>query len=192
MRIRSIVFAAILSLVAAVAASGQALPSASLGGGDVALTYHYVRTNTLGQCGCFSLTGLGLSAAWYFRPPLAAVAEASVEHTAQGPSGGSLTLTSYLAGARYLLRHSGETTGIQPFAEILAGMGHAGGGVAGPGDKSNSLVARVGGGIDLPVSPRFAIRVIRFDYDLTTFNNGVNNHQNNLLIATGIIYKWGQ
>ncbi len=192
---RSVVLATILLLGATGIAVGQALPSgsSSLSGGDAALTYQWVRTNTLGSCGCFSLNGVGLAASWAFRPPFAAVAEASVEHTASGPSGSSLTLTTYMAGVRYAvdLQPSREgTRGLQGFAQLLAGGGHAGGGVAGPGDATNSFVSRIGGGLDWPINPRFTARIIQADYYLTAFNNGANNHQNNILIGAGIVYMW--
>ncbi len=192
---RFIALAIILHLGAAGIAMGQALPTGgSAGGGDAALAYHWVRTNTLGSCGCFSLNGGGLSASWSFRPPLAVVAEASVEHTASGPTGGSLTLTTYLAGARYMvLQPSHERTkGLQGFAQLLVGAGHVGGGVAGPGDSTNAFAGRIGGGLDWPVSPRIAIRVLQVDYDLTVFNNGANNHQNNLLMGAGLVYLWAR
>ena len=141
---RSIGLATILLLGAGGSAFGQALANSGSGlsGGDAALTYHWVRTNTLGSCGCFSLNGGGVSASWRFMPLLAAVGEASVEHTAQGPTGGSLTLTSYLFGARrYVsITHGSEGgSGLQSFAQILVGAGHAGGGVAGPGRQDQRL-----------------------------------------------------
>ena len=192
---RFIAIATILLLGATGAAVGQALPSGSFmgGGGDIAVTYHWVRTNTLGGCGCFGLNGGGVSGSWRFRPPLSVVAEASVEHTANGPTGSSLTLTSYLAGARYVILPltKERTRGIQVFAELLAGGGHAGGGVAGPGDSTNAFVGRIGGGIDYPVNPRIAIR-FQTAYDLTNFQNTANNHQNNILVGGGVTYLWSR
>jgi hypothetical protein len=32
--------------------------------------------------------------------------------------------------------------------------------------------------------------VLQADYDVTTFANGVNNHQNNLLLGAGVVYRW--
>jgi outer membrane immunogenic protein len=191
---RRIALATILFLGAAQAAIGQATPSASFGGGDVAVTYHWVRTNTLGSCGCFDLNGGGVSASWSFLPPLALVAEASVEHTAIGPSGSSLTLTTYLAGARYVVQRQSRdgSAGLQYFAQLLVGGGHAGGGVAGPGDATSAFVGRIGGGVDWPVSSRFSVRLIQADYDLTTFGNTLNNHQNNLLLGAGLVYLWSR
>ena len=125
---------------------------------------------------------------------MAAVAEIGVEHTGNGPSGNSLTLTSYLVGARYFLPQPrlGGDRAPHPFAQLLLGGGHAGGGIAGVGDASNAFVSRVGGGIDVPVSPRIAIRVIQADYYLTRFANTVNDHQNNLLLGAGVILHWSR
>jgi outer membrane immunogenic protein len=189
---RSIALATILLLGAAGTAFGQAMANSSYSGGDVALTYHWVRTNTLGSCGCFSLNGGGVSASWRFMPLLSAVGEASVEHTAVGPTGGSLTLTSYLAGLRrtFDLTSGERGPALRSFAQIEVGAGHAGGGVAGPGDASNAFIGRFGGGLDLPVSPRITLRLLQVDYDYTAFGNGVNNHQNNLLFGAGVAYMW--
>jgi outer membrane immunogenic protein len=192
MNMRSIGLATILLLGAAASAVGQAIPSFYSGGGDAGLTYHWVRTNTLGSCGCFSLNGVGVSASWRFMPLLAVVGEASVDHTAAGPSGSSLTLTTYMVGARRIfpLRSSEEGPGLRTFGEVMVGLGHAGGGVAGPGDATNAFIGRMGGGLDLPLSPRFTLRVVQVDYLYTAFGNGDNNHQNNLLFGAGLVYQW--
>jgi hypothetical protein len=73
---------------------------------------------------------------------------------------------------------------------VLVGAAHAGGGIAGAGDGTTEFMTRMGGAIDLPISHRFAIRIIQVDYDLTTFANGVNDRQNNLLVAAGVVYHW--
>ena len=41
--------------------------------------------------------------------------------------------------------------------------------------------------IDLRASRRFAVRLIEADYLLTTFDNGTNNHQNNLRVSAGVV-----
>jgi hypothetical protein len=164
--------------------------------GDVAATYHWVRANAgPGACGCFGLNGGGLSGSWLFRGPWSVVADFSAEHTSSAaPLGNSLTLTSFLAGARYQipqpwLEGSHQP---QPFAQILLGSTHAGGGVAGVADGSFEFATRIGGGIDVPVNSRFAVRVIQIDYYLTTFANSTNNHQNNFLVGAGIVYRWSR
>jgi outer membrane immunogenic protein len=193
MNMRSIALLTGLLLGAATtAALGQVVTSTT---GDVAVTYHWVRTNAQpGDCGCFDLNGGGISGSWNIRPRLAAVAEIGVEHTGNGPSGNSLTLVSYLAGARYLLPQPrlGGDRAPQPFAQLLLGGAHAGGGIAGVGDASNAFASRVGGGIDVPITSRIAVRAIQVDYYLTNFANTVNNHQNNLLLGAGIIFRWSR
>ncbi len=191
---RSIALWTGLLLGTATAAMGQGAPSHTPSG-DVALTYDWVRSNTQpGDCGCFDLNGGGISASWRFSSKWAAVAEVSAEHTDNGPStGNSLTLFSYLAGARYVLMQpwSHRCHSPQPFAQVLVGAAHAGGGIAGAGDGAIAFASRVGGGIDVPLSPRFSIRALELDYDVTTFSNSTNDHQNNLLVGAGIVYRWG-
>jgi outer membrane immunogenic protein len=164
--------------------------------GDAAATYHWVRTNAgPGQCGCFGLNGGGLSGSWNFRGPWSVVTEFSSEYTGRAPStGNSLTLTSYLAGARYRLPQPWLRGAHKPqaFAQMLVGAGHAGGGEVGIGDASYGFATRMGGGIEVPVSPRFAVRILQIDYYLTHFANSTNDHQNNLLVGAGIVFHWSR
>ena len=78
----------------------------------------------------------------------------------------------------------------EPFAQLLVGGAHAGGGIAGAGDHAYAFESRVGGGIDLPLSPHLALRMVQADYEATTFANSVNNHQNNLLLGAGVVFRW--
>jgi outer membrane immunogenic protein len=191
---RSIALAIIVLLGAATGAACQAQSSASVVSGDAALTYHWERSNTQpGDCGCFYLNGGGLSGSLNVRPRLAVVAEVAAEYNGNGPStGNSLTLTSFLAGARYSLPQfrSRSPHRLQPFLQILLGGAHAGGAIAGAGDGTEALTARMGGGVDFRLGSHFALRLIQADYNLTTFQNTVNNHQNNLLLGTGVVYRW--
>ena len=188
---RSFLLSTILFLVGGRAAVAQESYS-----GDAAAAYHWVRTNAgPGECGCFGMNGGGLSGSWNFRGPWFAVVDISAEHTASiSPIGHSLTLTSYLAGARYKIPQpwlEGKHKP-QPFAQILLGAAHAGGGEAGVANGSYRFATRIGGGIDVPVSSHFALRVIQLDYYLTTFANATNDHQNNLLVGAGIVYHWSR
>jgi hypothetical protein len=164
--------------------------------GDVAATYEWVRANAgPGQCGCFGMNGGGLSASWNFHDRWSLVADISAQNANRAPTAGSsLTLVSYLAGARYRLpqpwfegKHKPE-----PFAQVLVGATHAGGGVAGVGDGSYQFASRIGGGVDVPLSSRFAVRIVQVDYYLTTFANSTNDHQNNLLVAAGFVFHWSR
>jgi outer membrane immunogenic protein len=190
---RSILLATALLFVGASAAMAQESYS-----GDAAVTYHWVRTNAgPGQCGCFSLNGAGISGSWNVHGPWSAVVDVSSEFTTNASStGNSLTLTSFMAGGRFQLpqpwlrrirRHKP-----QPFAQILVGAAHAGGGEAGVGDASFGFAARVGGGIDVPLGSRFSIRAIQIDYFPTTFANATNDHQNNLMVTAGLVFHWSR
>jgi len=164
--------------------------------GDVAAAYHWVRTNAgPGDCGCFGLNGGGLSGSWNFHGSWSAVADISAETTGgAGYSGNSLTLASFMAGARYKIPQpwlEGNHKP-QPFAQILLGAAHAGGGQAGIADGTYEFATRIGGGIDVPVSSHFSVRIIQIDYYLTTFANATNDHQNNLLVGAGIVYRWSR
>jgi outer membrane immunogenic protein len=191
---RSIALATSLLLGTAIAAIGQAAQGTPVVNGDVAFTYHWMRTNTQpGECGCFDLNGGGVSASWNLRPRWAMVAEVSGEYAGSGPSSASsLTLLSYLAGARYRFpqRWLRGPHSPQPFAQLLLGAAHSAGGLAGAADGTIAFATHIGGGMDLPVSSRIAIRVVQIDYDLTKFANSVNDHQNNLLLSTGFVFHF--
>ena len=186
---RSIALAIILLLGATTAAMAQDSPR-----GDAALTYQWVRTNaTPGNCGCFSMNGGGASVSYNLSSRLAAVAEFSADSASNVFSQGkSLTVTSFMAGARYRLlpQLARRPHRIEPFVQLLVGAAHAGGGIAGRADGAYAFASRVGGGIDLPVTSRIAVRLIQVDYFFTHFTNFTNDHQNNLLLGAGVVFRW--
>ena len=96
---------------------------------DVGVDYNYVRSNAPpGGCGCFSLNGGNVWAAFNFKRSLGIVAELASQHASDvSGTGADLTLTSYLAGPRYRWTGARHFT---PFAQLLVGGAHAGGGLA--------------------------------------------------------------
>ncbi len=187
---RLILLAGALMLVGATAAMAQNEGYS----GDAAVTYHYVRTNAApGECGCFPLNGAGISGSWDFTGPWAVVTEFSSEFRPSKPTGeGSLTVTSFLAGARYRLPQPWMKGSHRPypFAQVLMGPAHSGGGEAGVANGTWAFAARMGGGIDVPLKSNFLVRAIQVDWFRSQFANGRNDHQNNLLISAGIVYRW--
>jgi outer membrane immunogenic protein len=194
---RSFLLSTLLLLVGTSAAHAQ-----DSYGGDAAASYHWVRTNAgPGDCGCFGQNGGELSGSWNFHGPWSVVVDFSAVHASSGaPFGNSLTLASFLAGVRYEIpgrrripqRWREGSHQPQPFAQILFGSTHAGGGVAGVADGSFDFSTRIGGGIDIPLDSHFAVRVVQIDYYLTTFPNATNDHQNNFLVGAGIVYRWSR
>jgi len=186
----------ILLSMALLLGSASAALSQDLQSGEVAAAYHWVRSNAgPGECGCFGLNGGGVSGSWNFHGPWSAVLDFSAETgTGAPPAGNSLTLASYMAGGRYKIRQpwlEGNHKP-QPFVQILLGASHAGGGEAGIANGAFVFATRMGGGVDVPLTSHFALRVIQIDYYLTTFANATNDHQNNLLIGAGVVYHWSR
>ena len=182
---------AVASLISSVVASAQAAPYADLG-----FTYQAVRTNTTpGQCGCFFLTGGGASASIRVSTRWSAVAEFGEQTNSNVlATGRALTLTSVVAGPRFWFPRDEEEGHHRPqvFAQALVGAVHASGAVAAGGEGTTTFGARLGGGLDLPISPHVTLRVVQLDYFLTNAINSTNGHQNNLLVGAGITFRWSR
>ncbi len=171
-----------------------AAQSGSSGLVDVGVDYNYVRANApAGGCGCFGLNGGSGWAAFNFNRSLGIVGEIASQHASNiSGTGADLTLTSFLAGPRYTWTHAGR---FAPFAQLLLGGAHASGSLA-PGNSglpgsANAFAMTAGGGLDIGLTRRIALRAFEADYYLTRFDNGVNDHQNNLRIVSGVIFRLG-
>ena len=161
--------------------------------GDAGMTYQWMRTNAEpGNCGCFSLDGIGVTGSWEVRGPWALVTEFSADFRPNVASEGSLTVISFLAGPRYRIPQPWIKGAHRPlpFAELLIGPAHANGSEAGVADLTSAFAARIGGGIDVPLKSHFMLRAFQVDWYRTQFANTVNDRQNNLLISAGIVYRW--
>jgi outer membrane immunogenic protein len=166
---------------------------------ELALDYGFLRSNAPpGGCGCFNLNGGSATFAWPLGRGTFALAGDITVARADAISASldsltskdSLTLSSYTAGARYRprLRHSR----LQPFGQVLAGFAHANGSLVegqspAASNASAAFAANIGGGLDLKANRGFSFRLVEADYLVTTFNNGVNDHQNNLRLSAGIV-----
>ena len=80
----------------------------------------------------------------------------------------------------------------QPFGQVLVGIAHSSGTlVQGKNSVASNapaaFAANIGGGLDLHATRRFSVRLIQADYIVTTFDNGVNDHQNNLHLGAGVV-----
>lgn len=163
-------------------------------GVEVGVDYNYVRSNVpVGGCGCFGLNGGSGWVAFKFSRSLGLVGEIASQTASNiSSSGADLTLTSYLAGPRYAWLHAGR---FAPFAQLLLGGAHAGGtlapGSSGMPGSANAFAMSAGGGVDIGLTRRIAVRAFEADYYLTRFDNGVNDHQNNLRIEAGMVFRFG-
>jgi outer membrane immunogenic protein len=158
---------------------------------EVGADYDYVRSNAApGDCGCFALNGGDGWFAYDFSKAFSAMAEVSGQHASNPDNSGSnLTLISYLFGPRYSWRNASH---LEPFGQVLLGAVHASGAIAtGSAGPQNAFAMTAGGGVDIGITRRFALRAFEADYYYTGFNNGTNDHQNNLRISAGLIVRFG-
>jgi peptidoglycan-associated lipoprotein len=199
MRIRiiasTLLLLAALALFAAASRAQSALPGKPVQPLELALTYNWAHSNAPpGNCGCFSLNGAGLQLAWPAeRKGFALTADlAVVDQPNALLTGNSLTLGIFLAGAQY--RPAKPVRRWQPFAEVLAGFGHASGKMIASSrpaiDANFAFAGEAGGGLDLRLSRRWLWRAAQADYMAATFNNGSNNHQNIFRLNTGIALRF--
>jgi opacity protein-like surface antigen len=101
---------------------------------------------------------------------------------------------TFMAGPRVSYR----TNSVTPFAHILIGGARASTGAFGITVSDSALATAVGGGVDINLSKRFAIRAFQADYIMTRFKtgsqlffSGFDERQNNFRLSTGFVIKLG-
>jgi outer membrane immunogenic protein len=163
---------------------------------ELGIDYTYVRSNAPpGGCTCINLNGGNAMLAIPIKGgPFAAVGDWNITHgSAIGSGGYTLTMSTITGGLRYAPRFGHQS--LRPFAEVLAGLAHASGTLTQGGNPaganaSATFAGIAGGGLDLRANHRFLFRLIEADYLVTTFDNGANNHQNNIRIGTGVVVRF--
>ena len=161
---------------------------------DAGVAYNYVRSNApVGGCGCFSLNGGSVWVGFNLTRSVGIVGEIASQHASGIDStGADLTLRSFLAGPRYTWTRARH---FAPFVQMLLGGAHAGGTLAPGGSvlsgSANAFAMTLGGGLDIGLTRHIGVRAFQADYYLTHFDNGTNDHQNNLRIAAGVIFRFG-
>jgi outer membrane immunogenic protein len=160
---------------------------------EIAFDYTFLRSNAPpGGCGCFNMNGGSATFAFPLGAgKLALVGDATlVQGSSISGNNYNLTLGAYTAGVRYRTRF--KYSALKPFGQVLVGVAHSGGSLVHSPlytvpNAGASFAANVGGGLDLRASQRFSIRLVEADYLITTFQNGDNDHQNNLRLSSGLV-----
>jgi len=183
------VLAAVLVLFGARPSSAQQQRSLSVGA-----NYTYVRTNLSPACNCFGLNGGGAELQYSFRQHFALLADVTATHRGDiSASHYDLTQVTYAGGLRYFplapSRH------LNLFGDLLLGGAHASGSLA--PDKTgtggaNAFSFQTGGGLSVPLGHRWTLVPVRAEYLLTTFSNGSKNHQNDLRLSAGVLFRLGR
>ena len=187
---------AVLSTAQALAQLAQPASTPTQPRADLALDYTYMRSNAPpGGCGCFNLNGGSATFGWRIgQSHIALVGDVSVAEAGKISSNSyGLTLSTFTFGARYQFRLAHSP--LHPFGQILAGVAHGSGSLV---DRQNPSVSNsggtfagnAGGGVDLSLTRRLSIRLVEADYLATTFNNGDNDHQNNLRLSSGMVFHF--
>jgi hypothetical protein len=199
-----------------------ALPGVAQDGDRVEVTgeYSFVRFNpSLPAIQNRNFNGGGVDASFFLRPAFGVKADlmfygstnftttfpATVTSAGIIPAGtysANGTLKTYLFGPIV----KGRIKHFEPFGQILFGVAHVDAYAnlsrviaATPGatlhvqGNQNPFAMAVGGGLDLPLSKKFAIRLADVDYLLTRLTNPLTstNNQNNFRYAGGIQFRFG-
>lgn len=164
----------------------QALPASGGLNMDLGATYTTIHANEgPGQCGCFYMSGGTLEFAVKNDRNVAFVTSFSGTHADNiNAIEQTLTLYTLLEGVRYSVDHGGRFV---PFGEAAIGFAHTTSNYV-LYKNTSAAAAQVGGGLDLHISRRFAIRAAQVDYLFTSSPNGQNNFQNEIRYGAGIVY----
>lgn len=189
----------LLASIGATAAFGQQSASPTMSGSsfhvsnvDVAAGYNYIRANAPpSDCQCFNMNGAFVSADVPLWNWLGVTGKVTLNHGKNiSDLGQNLTLMTFAAGPKVSL----PMGRFIPFGEILFGVARGTGSYFPSGDTSSSSASSFalapGGGVDIGLTPRFAIRA-EAQYLRTSLPNGFGNTQNQLQIGTGIVFRFG-
>jgi hypothetical protein len=189
----------VLSMAVVLAAGVAAAQSAPI---DLAVTYDALHTNLITAQSFWMQGGAAeLGARMYRGLGIAARVEglhAGLDTTTAEP----LSLVTAVFGPRYTIETRNHRYAI--FGEGLAGIsngfhslfsegsGPVGSVNAGTTSSSNALAVDAGGGLDVRLNHRFAVRAIRASYLRTQFPNTTTNVQNSLSLSAGVVVRFGR
>ena len=174
--------------VPAAAGAGHGLEEGGIPRAEAGFNYNYIHANAPpGQCGCFSLNGGSASFVYNILPAWAAVADLQVAYSGNvNNTGQNIIIINYLFGARYTRRNH---TRFVPYAQALLG-----------GAKEdvnfqftinrNSFGLLGGGGVTTRLKDHLGLNLIEADYVYTQIPNAQNDRQNDIRVATGLIYRF--
>jgi peptidoglycan-associated lipoprotein len=158
---------------------------------EVAVTYNATRSSSVPGSN-FWMEGGSVELQARFYRGLGVVADISGAHTANiNTSGVGLDLVTATFGPRYTWAPAHWR--YELFGQVLAGEANGFNSVfptpSGAADSSNSLALKMGGGMNIALSRRIALRAIEANWLRTQLPNATTNVQNNLNIAAGFVFR---
>ena len=100
-------------------------------------------------------------------------------------NGVSFNNYTYTFGPVVSMRHSESFT---PFAHFLAGGFHSSASAGGLTGSDGGFAMMLGGGLDVKVTQRLAVRAVQIDWLSLHANGGSDN--NNARISTGLLFRY--
>lgn len=148
-----------------------------------------------------TLFGFNASVTRYVRSGFGITADFSY-HTrtmkTPNPLGGTIdtkiSVYNILGGAQYKFARSGR---VSPFAHVLAGVAHtkvkiSGNSLPTVSDGTTDFAMAFGGGIDIKVNKRFAIRAVQADYNPVFLRGpalGFDGTASNFRLSFGVVFR---
>src|SRR5208282_5957752 len=139
---------------------------------NLGVNYSFMRAGPDGGGESFNSSGGSASLAWLAKPWLGAAADFSGYHFGGQPQGVSGRLLTYTIGPRVCLPR--EWRRWTPFAQLLVGGARVSGTLSGQSAGENGFALMLGGGADLRLNDRFAVRVLDVEYLMTRFDRLTN------------------
>jgi hypothetical protein len=157
---------------------------------DVAIDYSYVRANSASGLSSSNLQGGSVSGVYNFRGHWGIVGDFGGYVFTGQPAGLSAQMYTYVFGPRYNFTKSQKFV---PFAQALFGGGRLDASRASVQAGENGFAMALGGGLDIGLNHRFAVRAVQAEYLMTRFPNsgGVGVTQNNFRISAGLVFRFG-
>lgn len=162
---------------------------------ELSVGYNYIGANALpGDSDHFGLNGGYVSGAFHFNDWFSIAGEfRGAQADKISMLGQDLTLLTYAGGPR--ITFGGRR--FVPYGQVLFGGAHAGNSYfpsAAPTlskTSSSSWALLAGGGLDINLTRRFAVRVPEVQYLRTSFANGGSDFQNQIVVGAGLVFKFG-
>jgi hypothetical protein len=159
---------------------------------DVAITYNADRSSSLGG-NDFWMQGGGVQLHGRFWKGLGAVADVSAAHTNDMTGTGvGLDIVTATFGPRYTFALPKQHA--EFFAQALGGVANGFNstfpGFYGATSVAQGMAIDIGGGVNVPLSRRFAVRALQASWIRTDLSNTQKNVENHLQLGSGIVVRF--
>jgi hypothetical protein len=177
------------SLLSLPKGDAQAIPNSGSQEVDLSVTYNELYRNTTSPKQFWQEGGtIGLSAD--FAPHWGVAMSVAGEHASKVAGGPfDLSTVTTVFGPRYTIVHNKTAL----YGETLIGESHGFDSYFpnknGATNSFNTFALQIGGGVDLRLRPRIAIRALQINWLRTNFPNATTNVQNSLQFGGGIIFR---